>query len=107
MEREHMVVLSTASGRDEAGKIAAALVEESLAACVNIVPGCTSVYRWEGRIVTDDEVLLVIKTSRAKFDALATRLTRLHSYDVPEVVGIPMDAVSGPYRRFLEDSLGG
>ncbi len=106
MSDEFLVVLSTASSHEEGERIATALVGESLAACVNIVGGCRSIYRWEGKVVTDDEVLLVVKTSSAKFDDVEQRIVELHSYDVPEVLGIPATQISDPYFRFLQDSLG-
>lgn len=106
MKDEFLVVLSTAASREEGERIAGALVAESLAACVNIIGDCRSVYRWEGDIVTDDEVLLAIKTSRAKFPALEQRIISLHSYDVPEVVGLLVSDISEGYRRFLQENLG-
>ena len=72
-----VVCLSTASNDEEAGKIARALVEEELAACVNLVPGVRSVYRWQGKIEDGPEVLLVIKTRRSRLDALLPRLKAL------------------------------
>ena len=105
MSDEFLVVLSTAANREEGERIAGALVSESLAACVNIVDGCRSVYRWEGKIVTDDEVLLAIKSSRAKFRRLEERIGELHSYDVPEVVGLRAADISDGYLRFLRDNL--
>lgn len=88
-----VVCLSTASSSEEAAKIGRALVEEELAACVNLVTGVRSIYRWKGKIEDGAEVLLVIKTRRAKIDALLARLKALHSYTVPELVA--MDVVAG------------
>jgi len=101
-----MVVLITARDRAEAESLAESLVTESLAACVNVVGACRSVYRWKGEIVHDDEVLLVVKTSVARFADLERRVHELHSYDVPEVVGLEMGAVSRAYEGFLRDVLG-
>jgi periplasmic divalent cation tolerance protein len=81
------------------------LVEERLAACVNIVPGCRSLYRWQGKTVKDDEVLLFVKTARGLFDDLAKRITALHSYDVPEVAAVELVRISDGYEKFLSDSL--
>lgn len=101
----YIVVLVTAPNTEEAEKIAEALVEERLAACVNVLPGCRSVYRWEGELQRDDEVLMVIKSHRARFADLERRVTELHSYDVPEVIALDLAGISAGYRAFLDDSL--
>ena len=101
-----LTVFITASSIDEANRLADALVEESLAACVNIVGPCRSVYRWEGKVVHDDEVFLVAKTSRARFSRLERRVRELHSYDVPEIIGVELVEVSAGYADFLRDTLG-
>jgi periplasmic divalent cation tolerance protein len=78
---------------ETAARIARQLIEERLAACVQAIPGVASTYRWQGEVQCATEVLLLIKTSRARFDALKTRLTDLHPYDLPELVAV--DAVDG------------
>mgnify|MGYP001605948150 CR=1 FL=1 len=83
-----LLCLSTCPDTETAAKIARALVEERLAACVNRVSGIASTYRWQGKIHDDAEVLLVIKTTRERFDALRERLMELHPYDVPELVAL-------------------
>lgn len=83
-----LVVLSTAGSREDGERLARALVEERLAACVNLVPGVRSFYRWEGSVCCDDEVLLVIKSTRERFAALRARVRELHSYELPELVGL-------------------
>lgn len=80
--------LCTCPDADSARRIAQALVGERLAACVNLVPGIASVYRWQGDVREDQEVLLVIKTVRARLEALATRVRALHPYELPEVVAV-------------------
>lgn len=102
----YLAVFITASSTAEADTIAGALVDEGLAACVNIVPACRSVYKWKGEVVRDDEVLLMVKTSRRHFERLERRVTELHSYDVPEVIGVELQSVAGGYAGFLRDSLG-
>ncbi|HZN55374.1 MAG TPA: divalent-cation tolerance protein CutA [Candidatus Polarisedimenticolaceae bacterium] len=82
----HAVVLTTAGSDEEASKIASALVERGLAACVSVVPGVRSTYRWEGRMLTESESLLVIKTRRERFEAVRRAIREMHSYDVPEVI---------------------
>jgi periplasmic divalent cation tolerance protein len=81
-----ILVLSTAGSTEEGERLARALVEERLAACVNMVPGVRSVYRWRGAVQAEPEVLLVIKTVRERFSALRARLRELHSYELPELV---------------------
>ena len=100
-----IVVLVTASGQEEAESIATALVEDQLAACVNVISGCRSIYRWEGKLQRDDEALMVIKTRRDRFTDLETRVRELHSYDVPEVIALDMTAASSGYLQFLSDQL--
>ena len=100
-----LVVLVTTGSTEEAGKIARALVEERLAACVNLVPAIRSFYRWQGEIVDDAEVLLVVKSSRARFAALEERVRELHSYDVPEVLALEVGAGSAAYLEWLAAAL--
>ncbi len=99
-----LVCLVTAPGLEEAGRIARALVEERLAACVNVLPGLRSVYRWEGAVHEEEEVLLVVKTTRERFPALQDRVRSLHSYTVPEVVAVPVEDAFPPYRAWVEAS---
>jgi periplasmic divalent cation tolerance protein len=96
----------TASSVEEAEGIAEVLVERSLAACVNIVCPCRSVYRWKGEIVKDDEVLMLAKTKRDNFEAIAQAVMELHSYDVPEIVAADLTQLSDGYAGFLRDILG-
>ncbi len=91
--------LVTAPDREVAGRIARALVDERLAACVNILPGITSVYRWEGAVETGEEVLLLAKTMRSGLDALTARVVELHPYDVPEVIAVE---IGGGLPAYLE-----
>ena len=96
---EVRVVLVTAPDLDTASALARTLVEERLAACANLVPGVRSIYRWQGEVQDDAEVLLVVKTRAGRCDALAARVRDLHPYDVPEVVVLP---VGGGSRGYLE-----
>ena len=100
-----LVALSTVGSADDAQRIARALVERRLAACVNVVPGLTSVYAWKGAVETDQELLLVIKTRRARFEALRAALVELHPYEVPELIALPVEAGHGPYLDWLNASL--
>jgi periplasmic divalent cation tolerance protein len=93
------IVLTTAGSAEEARKIAQTLVEKRLAACVNIVPQVESVYRWEGKVETAAEFMLVIKTTTAAFAGVREAIQKLHSYDVPECV---MLEVSDGETKYLE-----
>jgi periplasmic divalent cation tolerance protein len=102
---EPLIVLVTASGADEASRIASALVEERLAACVNVIANLHSTYRWQGRVEQTDEWLLVIKSARHLLPALEARVRLLHSYTVPEVVALPIVGGSEAYLRWLEEQV--
>ena len=99
---DKIVVLNTCSSADEAERIARRLVEARLAACVNVVAGARSFYRWQGAIESADEWLLVIKTSRTLFEGLRLELEKIHSYEVPEVIALPIVEGSPNYLLWLE-----
>ncbi|RMG49028.1 MAG: divalent-cation tolerance protein CutA [Acidobacteria bacterium] len=101
-----IVVLCTVPREDIAADLARMLVERRLAACVNVVPGLRSFYRWQGETQDDREALLVIKTRRDLFDDLARTLAGEHPYDVPEVVALPVDDCHRPYWEWLVESVG-
>ncbi len=100
-----LVCLVTVPHPEEAHRIARALVEERLAACVNVVPGVRSVYRWQGAVEEAGEVLLVVKTTRQRFPALRDRIAALHPYQVPEVVSLPVEDALAAYRAWVEESV--
>lgn len=104
---ERLIVLSTVQRAEDAERIARALVERGLAACVNIVPGVTSVYRWKGRVQAETERLLLIKTRAQRFEAVREALVTLHPYELPEVVALPLEAGHGPYLAWLDEATGG
>jgi periplasmic divalent cation tolerance protein len=104
---EPLVVLITAGSQEEAERIAQALVAEMLAACVNVVPGVTSIYRWEGEVQRDQEWLLVAKSRRDVLDRLVERVQEIHSYDVPEIIALPLAGGSEPYLRWLDSVVEG
>ena len=90
----------------EAERIGRAVVEERLAACINILGPVRSIYRWQGAVETADEIAAVLKTSNAEADALITRIAGLHSYDVPCIVTWPIDKVLGSYADWVESNVG-
>ncbi len=98
---EARLILTTAGSRDEAEQIARALVDEHLAACVSIVPGLTSIYRWQGNVEAAPELLLIIKTTAANLAHLEEAIRRLHSYEVPEFLVLTPESASSPYLDWL------
>jgi len=102
---DKIVVLCTCGSVEEAEKIARDLVEKRLAACVNVVPGIRSIYRWKDAIEESQELLLVIKSSRELFDPLRQAIEKLHSYDVPEVVALPIVDGSEGYLGWIAKEL--
>jgi periplasmic divalent cation tolerance protein len=100
-----VVALSTVGTAEDAERIARALVERRLAACVNVVPGVVSVYRWKGAVEKDEERLLVIKTRAERLEALREALVELHPYEVPELVALPVEAGHAPYLAWLDESV--
>lgn len=99
-----VVILVTASSDEEARRIGRALVEERLAACVNVVGPVTSIFRWDGRVQEEGEHLLVVKARRADVERLAARVAALHSYEVPEVLALDVAGGAAPYLAWVRDS---
>jgi len=100
-----IAVFITAPDREEASRLANMLVERNLAACVQILPAMLSVYRWQGKVERQEEVLLIAKTFTAKFAELEREVRAIHSYETPEIVAVPLTAVSEPYRQWLSASV--
>jgi len=96
-----MIVMVTASAMAEGESLAETLVGERLAACVNIIQPVRSVFRWQGKVESHDEVLLIIKTTLERYPALEERVRELHSYDLPEVVAMRIECGSAPYLAWL------
>jgi periplasmic divalent cation tolerance protein len=105
MSNETLVVLCTLPDQEIAAGIAGTLVEEQLAACVNIIPGLTSVYRWEGAVQKDNEVLLLIKTGAAIYPQLEQRIRGLHPYELPEIIAVPIQTGQADYIQWITNSL--
>ncbi len=97
------IVLSTAGSEEEARKIARELVERRLAACVNIVPQIESIYRWQGKVESAREWLLLIKTTAEQFEKVRDAIRELHSYDRPECIAVAIEDGSPEYLRWLAD----
>lgn len=104
---ERLVVLMTAGSQEEADRIAHTLVAELLAACVNVIPGITSVYRWQGEVQRDQEWLLVAKSREEVLNDLVRRVQALHSYDVPEIIALPLVGGSQSYLRWIDGEVHG
>ena len=100
-------MLVTAPDPDTAARIGRALVEEGLIACANVVPGIRSIYRWEGRVADDAEVLIVLKTRADRCAAVAARVKALHPYELPEVVALPVVGGSVAYLDWVAEQSSG
>jgi periplasmic divalent cation tolerance protein len=99
------LVLTTAGSADEARKIAHALVDSKLAACVNIIPHIQSMYRWQGKIEEAQEWLLIVKTTNAAFERVKDAIKKMHSYAVPECIALNVEDGSPEYLKWLADSV--
>ena len=101
MLTEILLILCTCPDKEVAERLARSLVEKQLAACVNILPDITSIYRWQHRIESAGEYLLLLKTVQSRFEALRDELLRLHPYDVPEILALPVAAASPAYAEWV------
>jgi len=106
MSTDVRVVLVTAPDAGAAEALARAVVEEGLAACANVLGGVVSIYRWEGEVRRDAEVLLVLKTTAARAAALCERMAELHPYQVPEALVLPVESGHAPYLDWVRAELG-
>ena len=102
-----LIAFVTAPDEEEAARLAEAVVSERLAACVNLVRGIESIYRWEGKVTRDREVLLIIKTTRERYEELERRVKELHSYNTPEVIAFKIERGSKEYLDWLRESVTG
>ena len=105
MAENQVVTLCTVPDKALGEKIAQTLVEERLAACVNLVPGVRSTYRWEGKVETASECLLLIKTDTKHFNTLKQRIKALHSYELPEIIALPITAGNSEYLNWISENL--
>ena len=106
MSLSPLIILCTCPDQTTAERIAEAVVSERLAACVNIAPGLTSIYRWEGQIQRETELLLLIKTRQAVYPQLEARIRELHPYQVPEIIALPIQTGSATYLNWIADNTG-
>ena len=104
---EQVIVFVTCETKEQAERIAGAVVSEKLAACVNLVPGVRSCYVWEEKLTWSDEVMCVIKTTRGRFDELAARVRGLHSYGVPEIVAVGIEDADRAYSEWIDERVRG
>lgn len=105
MDDDHQLILSTCPDPDSARLIADVLIDQQLAACVNIIPGLTSIYRWQGKRETDKECLLIIKSKRAVFNALETTLKKAHPYELPEILTVSVTGGSAAYLAWIDQQI--
>ncbi|OGS19321.1 MAG: hypothetical protein A2219_07635 [Elusimicrobia bacterium RIFOXYA2_FULL_50_26] len=101
----YSVIFITASNAAEAGNIASSLVKEKLAACANVAGGVSSTYWWKGNIETADEVLVIAKSKTALVEKIIERVRQLHSYEVPEIIALPIESGNKAYLQWIEESV--
>ena len=100
---EHCVIFITAGSKEEAKQLSRGMIEKKLAFCVNTVPGIQSTYHWEGKLIVDDEILLIAKTRKQKYGALENWVKQNHSYDVPEIISLPIQKGLPEYLKAIDD----
>ena len=101
--KNHITVLTTVSSTEEAKKISQGLVEKKLSYSVNTIPSIQSTYFWDGKLCVDEELLLIIKTKEEKFSMLKDWMLENHSYDIPEVIALPIIQGSSDYLKCIDD----
>ena len=104
MENQYILVLTTVLSREEADKLAAALVESRLVACVNISSSVTSVYHWKGDVCKDEEFMLFMKTEKALYREVEEEIKQLHPYELPEIIAIPIESGSKEYLSWISEN---
>lgn len=101
MDAEHLIVLCTCPDQATADEIADTLVDHGCAACVNILPGVTSIYSWQGKVHRDAELQLIIKTTRTAYREVEETIQRLHPYELPEILAVPVAKGQGDYLQWI------
>ena len=107
MNSSFIVILCTLPSETDAEKIATHLIENRLAACCNIIPGLRSIYRWKDKIESDDEFLLLIKSAEERYPEIEKAIIKMHPYDVPEIIALPLEAGSQTYLHWIRESISG
>ncbi len=100
---KYIVIYITCANTEEAEKISSSLIEKKLIACANLVPGIQSLFRWEGEVCKESEILLILKTTDEKFEPILNEVKKLHSYDTPEVIALPIINGSEDYLKWISD----
>ena len=100
-----ILVITTVSSETEAKKLGQALIENKLAACVNILPSITSIFRWEGKISAETELIIIAKSHQKLFPMIKEMILSIHSYDVPEIISLPISSGSEEYLKWIEQEL--
>jgi len=104
---DKIIVFVTCESKEQAEMIAQAVVSDKLAACVNVLPGVRSCYVWEGKLTWSDEVLMLVKSTRGRFDQLQDRIKAMHSYSVPEIVSVTIEDAFDKYIEWIDENVGG
>ena len=104
-KNDFILIISTVNSDLEAKKIGQTLIKEKLAACVNIIPSVISIFRWEGKISIESELILIAKSQKKLFPKIRDRILSLHPYDLPEIISIPITDGSKEYLKWIEDQL--
>lgn len=100
-----ILVITTASSDLEAKKLGQALIENKLAACVNIIPSITSIFRWEEKISAESELIIIAKSHQKLFSKIKEKILSIHSYDIPEIISVPISDGSEEYLKWIEEQL--
>jgi len=100
-EQHYVIVLNTCPDKDTATSVASALIQQHLAACVNILPGLTSIFHWQGQIESGEEVLLLIKTTKEAYEAVQATICDIHPYELPEIIAVPINAGLPAYLAWI------
>ncbi len=106
MQAEYQIILNTCPDQDQAIRLANVLIEKNLAACVNIVPGLTSIYKWEGKTQTGTEVLLIIKTRSDCYAKVESTISSQHPYELPEIISVPLENGLKKYLDWIDNATG-
>ena len=105
MTREYQIVLSTCPDQQSADQLANAIIEDGVAACVSIIPAIRSLYRWQGKVESSQEHLLLIKTRKSHYNSLQQLICNKHPYELPEIIAVPIEAGLEQYLSWIDNNL--